>query len=290
MDGLTLRAPAKLNLTLEVDPPRPDGYHPIRSLMAELPDLFDDVELATSARRRVICPGVPERENLAWRALDALDAHVGRVLGVAVTITKRIPSQAGLGGGSSDAGATLVGANRLFGLGLTDEVLIELAAVVGSDVPFFIRGGTQRASGRGDVLEPATVPTAWAVLARIPIGLPTPMVYRAFDRMARPVRVPTRTVRSFDELVANARNDLWPAALALAPALGRAARELAAAGACRVLLCGSGSTVAGLVRTAADAERIASQVTARVPNAWVDTSALGDPTLAVPTRTTARVV
>ena len=152
MDRLTLVAPAKLNLRLLVGPLGADGYHPTISLMVALDALADTLRIARSGERRVICPGIDGPANLAWRALDALEAEVGRPLPLEVVIEKAIPPQAGLGGGSSDAAATLLAADRLHGLGLGADRLEAIAARVGSDVPFFIRGGCQWAEGRGDRL------------------------------------------------------------------------------------------------------------------------------------------
>jgi 4-diphosphocytidyl-2-C-methyl-D-erythritol kinase len=226
----------------------------------------------------VRCPRIEGPANLAWRALDVLEAAAGRPLPTEVIIEKRIPSQAGLGGGSSDAAVTLVGADRLHGLGLGLARLERLAAEVGSDVPFLVRGGAQWAEGRGEVLRPATVPPFAALLTKPGAGLPTAEVYRALDRMSPPPPDPAPALvaragndaprdevvaRSGNdpyrgEVVARSRNDLWPAALALAPRLGATARALAAAGADAVLLCGSGSCLAGLFRTRPEAEAAAA--------------------------------
>ncbi len=235
-----------------------------------LDGLSDTVTVAPSAARRVSCPGVAERENLAWRALDALEAEAGRPLPCAVTIEKRIPAQAGLGGGSSDAAAVLVAADRLHGLDFGADRLERVAARVGSDVPFFVRGGARWAEGRGERLSPAQVAPFAALLLKPKVGLSTAAVYRAFDRLPpRPpdVVLPSRNFASFDGLVACSRNDLWGAALALAPGLGTCARALRAAGAPAVLLCGSGSCVAGLfpgVEAARDAARRVEAPLARV--------------------------
>ena len=255
MEELTLLAPAKLNLRLLVGALRPDGYHPVTSLMVALDGLADTVRASLAAERRVDCPGLDGPTNLAWKALDALEAEVGRPLALAVSIDKRIPSQAGLGGGSSDAAAVLRAADRLHGLGLGPERLEAVAARVGSDVPFFVRGGCQWAEGRGERLRPARAPGFAAVLCRPDVGLSTPRVYAAFDRLPAPPPArdgdPPGDPRA---LAAWVRNDLWPAALALAPGLGATARALTAAGALAALLCGSGSCVAGLFPDRAAAE------------------------------------
>lgn len=260
MDRVTLLAPAKINLVLRVDALGPDGYHPIRSLMAELPGITDTVTVSRAEVRSVDCPGVPERENLAWRAMDALAAHLGRPVDLAVNIKKRIPSQAGLGGGSSDAAATLRGARQLLAPDLTDDDLERIAAQVGSDVPFFVRGGVQWATGRGERLELGEAPPGWVVVARLPIGLSTARVYRQFDRM------PLRRDPS--------GNDLWPAALALAPRLGGLARALRVAGAGDVLLCGSGSAMAAFVKDEGIAQEVQANALALLPNVWSAISSL----------------
>ena len=247
MDRLILRAPPKLNLRLLVGPRGADGYHPLTTLMVALDGIADEVAVSLAPRRRVDCPGIDGADNLAWRALDALEARVGRALPVAVRITKRIPAQAGLGGGSSDAAATLLAADRLHGLGLGHRALEEVAARVGSDVPFFVRAGAQWAGGRGERLRPAAVPSFAALLAKPGAGLSTAAVYAAFDRLPPPPpAADTPAPPGIDALAGWARNDLWPAALALAPGLGATARALAAAGARGVLLCGSGTCLAGL--------------------------------------------
>jgi 4-diphosphocytidyl-2-C-methyl-D-erythritol kinase len=263
---VTLAAPAKLNLRLRVGPLGPDGYHPLGTLMAALDGLHDTVTVSPSAARRVSCPGIEGPANLAWRALDALEAAAGEPLPCEVVIDKRIPAQAGLGGGSSDAAAVLVGADRAFGLGLGPERLERIAAGVGADVPFFVRGGARWAEGRGERLAPARAAPFAAVLAKPEAGLSTAAVYRAFDRLpppppAGPAEVAcARNDLGYRELVACARNDLWPAALALAPRLGATTRALAAAGADAVLLCGSGSCLAGLFPDRARAEAAAARV------------------------------
>jgi 4-diphosphocytidyl-2-C-methyl-D-erythritol kinase len=245
---VTLAAPAKLNLRLAVGRRRPDGYHPVRTLMVALDGLADTVEVAAASARSLDCPGIEGPANLAWRALDALEREAGRPLPVAIRIAKRIPTGAGLGGGSSDAASTLVAVDRLYELGLGAERLERVAAAVGSDVPFFIRGGAQWAEGRGERLRPAgAVPVFWAVLLQREPGLATAAVYEAFDRLPPPAPDDgSEPAGGPADLARWARNDLWPAALALQPRLGGTARALSSAGASAVVLCGSGSCVAGI--------------------------------------------
>ncbi len=261
MDRVTLAAPAKLNLRLLVGPRRPDGYHRIRSLMVALDGLADTVTLSPATARTIRCPGVDERANLAWHALDALEAATGRSLPCAVDIVKRIPAQAGLGGGSSDAAATLVGADRLFGLGLGDAELERVAAQVGSDVPFFARGGAQWAEGRGEQLRPAPTPRFAALIVAPGAGLASADVYHAFDRLQPPAADDgSDPPPGMPALAGWVRNDLWPAAAALLPELTSVAGELTARGAAAVLLCGSGSALAGLFNNPASAHLAADRL------------------------------
>jgi 4-diphosphocytidyl-2-C-methyl-D-erythritol kinase len=255
MESVSVAAPAKLNLLLRVGPAAGDGYHPISSLMVTLDAPADRVTVRPAAVREVRCPGLDGPANLAWAALDALERVTGRPLRVAVEIAKEIPQRAGLGGGSSDAAATLVAVDRLLGLGLGAGALEAAAAEVGSDVPFFVRGGAQWAEGRGERLRPADAVVVHALIAMPDGGLSTAEVYRAFDRLGRR---PAGGGDPEGPVWRWAANDLWPAALALRPDLGALARALRAAGARRALLCGSGAAVAGLFADRAGAERAAA--------------------------------
>jgi 4-diphosphocytidyl-2-C-methyl-D-erythritol kinase len=261
--GLTVEAPAKLNLRLLVGPRRDDGYHTLRTLMVALDAPSDRVRVETAPARDVVCPGIAGPANLAWRALDALEEAVGRPLPLRVEIDKRIPEQAGLGGGSSDAAATLVGADRLLRLGLGADRLERVAARVGSDVPFFVRGGAQWAEGRGEALTPARAPRFAALLTMPAEGLSTAAVYARFDRDPPPPAAgDDPPPPSMPALAGWLRNDLWPAARALAPGLAARAEALRAAGAPAVLLCGSGACLAGIFPDREAAETAAARLDA----------------------------
>jgi 4-diphosphocytidyl-2-C-methyl-D-erythritol kinase len=154
--SLRLRAPAKINWTLEVLARRPDGYHEIRSVMQTI-DMCDTVTLTHADGIALMVTGdaallaaEPLERNLAHRAAEALSRHARVSRGVRIELAKHIPIAAGLGGGSSDAAAVLRGCNELWDLGLDDAELIEVAASIGSDVPFFVAGGTASVSGRGE--------------------------------------------------------------------------------------------------------------------------------------------
>ncbi len=148
------RAYAKINLTLEVIRKREDGYHDLASILQTV-DLHDTLEFEEGDEIALECsdPALDGNENLVVKAALALRESVGIDRGAKISLTKRIPVAAGLGGGSSDAAATLRGLNRLWELGLTESELVEIGAGVGSDVPFLIGGGTALATGRGEIME-----------------------------------------------------------------------------------------------------------------------------------------
>ena len=152
---MRLKAYAKVNLTLEVLGRRDDGYHEVVSIMQTV-DLADEIDLEPAERLSVDCddPSLRGEANLAWRAAVSLAGRAGMEPQAQVFIRKRIPTGMGLGGGSSDAASVLVGLNHLWELGLSAPELEEIAAELGSDVPFFIRGGTALAQGRGEALTP----------------------------------------------------------------------------------------------------------------------------------------
>jgi 4-diphosphocytidyl-2-C-methyl-D-erythritol kinase len=173
--GVRVIAPAKINWTLEVLHKRPDGYHELRSVLQTI-DLHDTVMLSDAPEIIVeitgpeagALPDAPPESNLAYRAATALSRRSGGGRGVRISIEKRVPVAAGLGGGSSDAAAVLRGLNRMWELGESRENLAELAAEVGSDPPFFVFGGTALISGRGEHIEPLPDAVAPPILLATP--------------------------------------------------------------------------------------------------------------------------
>jgi 4-diphosphocytidyl-2-C-methyl-D-erythritol kinase len=167
---LGLMAPAKINWTLEVLGPRSDGFHNVKTILQTI-DLFDSLELETAAELILEARGEglpPPGENLVTRAACLLQERTGYRGGARMRLTKTIPVAAGLGGGSSDAAAALRGLDRLWGLALPHERLVELAAEVGSDVPFFLRGGTALAEARGERITPLPDAPGTAILVVVP--------------------------------------------------------------------------------------------------------------------------
>ena len=152
---LTLEAPAKINLTLEVTGRRTDGYHDIASIMQTV-DLADELTFEEADELTLECdaPELQTDDNLVLRAARLLKEHAGVDRGARIGLRKRIPHPAGLGGGSSDAATALLGLTRLWGLDMTTRDLTPLAASLGSDIPFFLQGGTALVSGRGERVRP----------------------------------------------------------------------------------------------------------------------------------------
>ncbi len=186
---MKITAPAKLNLTLDVLGRRPDGYHEIATVMQAV-DLADELTV-----RRADKPGVRitvggsrlplDHRNTVWKAATAFSARTGQNVGLDIHIQKRIPQQAGMGGGSADAAAALVGLNALTGADLSLTELCALAAKVGADVPFCVMGGAAMATGTGTALSPLTPLADCAiVVAKPPVGVSTAAAYIAIDSAA----------------------------------------------------------------------------------------------------------
>ena len=186
---ISVKAYAKLNLFLEITGKRDDGYHLLRSVMQSI-SLYDvlrfeftegnDVKLLSNDENMPL-----DKKNLVWKAIDAFYRSVDvQRMGVSVYIQKNIPSMAGMAGGSSDAAATLVALNELYGKPLTSEELCEIGATLGADVPFCIVGGTVLCEGVGDILTKLDdIPDCCFAVAKPDIGISTPEAYKLFDNM-----------------------------------------------------------------------------------------------------------
>jgi 4-diphosphocytidyl-2-C-methyl-D-erythritol kinase len=250
---LAARCYAKINLGLRVLGRRPDGFHEIDTVLQTV-SLADRLlfRVLEGGRLRVLCdaPGVPAGpQNLVHRALESLRrAAGGPELGMEVRLRKGIPVGAGLGGGSSDAACALAVANELWGLGWDAARLERLAAGLGSDVPFFLRGGTQRARGRGEVLEPLPpVPQTTFGLVIPPVRMDTATVYAQHESFLtgskRNASMVPQLLAAADatELADLLENDLEATALAVAPELGKYRERLLALGIPVVRMTGTGS-------------------------------------------------
>ncbi|MTE15460.1 4-(cytidine 5'-diphospho)-2-C-methyl-D-erythritol kinase [Nocardia aurantiaca] len=273
---IVVRAPAKVNLHLGVGDLREDGYHDLTTVFQAL-SLSDDVQIAPAAALRVKVTGegadeVPtDRGNLVWQAAVKLADLGGRAPLVEFAITKGIPVAGGMAGGSADAAAALVGLNDLWELGLGRTELSDIAAELGSDVPFSLHGGTALGRGRGEKLLPVLSRNTFHwVLALAKGGLSTPAVFRELDRL-REVGDPPRLGSPEDLLQALASgesaqlapllgNDLQAAALSLKPDLRRTLRAGVGAGALAGIVSGSGPTCAFLCESEEAAVTVAAEL------------------------------
>jgi 4-diphosphocytidyl-2-C-methyl-D-erythritol kinase len=266
---MQLRAPAKINLTLEVLERRANGYHGLRSLMVPL-DLADKLTVHSSPGFSFSCddPALSGDDNLVVRAFEAIGAPQRDVH---LELRKKIPVQAGLGGGSSDAATVLLAAiDGAFGE-LHDRDWLAIAARLGSDVPFFLGGTGALVEGTGERVTAAGALPEWYVLVVTPpVGVPTAIAYAMLAEQPRPSRPRSDSITlhalaalqsgNFNEVAACLSNDFQDVVLAREPAIGRAAGALRSAGARHVLLAGSGSSVFALTQTAAERDAIAQRL------------------------------
>jgi len=253
--GVSIPANAKINLTLAVLGRRPDGYHDLASILQTV-SLHDTIQItptrdsASAITCEVDAADLQTPDNLVLRAARLLREETGDPsLGAQMRLHKEIPMQGGLGGGSSDAAAVLMALNRLWGAGRSDDQLQQLGAHLGSDVPYFIAGGSARIAGRGEVVTP--LPDAeplWLVLAKPPVRVSTSAVFRrvashdygtAEDTDAVEQAIAHGQPLPFDRLT----NTLEPIVFAQYPAVAATREALLAAGAPLVRMSGSGPTL-----------------------------------------------
>jgi len=258
---MRLRAYAKVNLTLEVVRRRADGLHELKGLFQSI-DLADEIEIVDAEDDELVvrggAPTVPE-ENLAWRALEAARALTGDRRPRRLVLEKRIPTQAGLGGGSADAGAVL----GALAAGVPAERLTAAATELGADVPFALVGGTAAVRGIGEIVDPLPFAAGYALAVVVPpVELATAAVYRRWDELDAPTgpTVPSRALPPSLRDLAPLRNDLYPPAVALAPELDDWRAELAARWDVPVAMTGSGSGLFAFFPTRAEAADAAASV------------------------------
>ena len=272
---MKIRAPAKINLTLRVVGKRADGYHLLDTLIVPV-SLYDEIDIQQRPTARRVAPLAPieircshpqvplGRDNIAYRAAELLmqKAKINRP--VCIRIRKKIPIGAGLGGGSTDAAAVLVGLNRMWKLRLSVRQLERLALQLGADVPFFIRAKPARARGIGEKLRLLPqLRRRWLVLAYPGFPVATAWVYGNLTLKLTKVSVNTSIatpLESLDTLEKLLVNDLEQVAIRRYPVIGRVKTTLSLAGAAGVLMSGSGSSVFGVFRS----KRLAEQAFRRM--------------------------
>ncbi|MEM8638301.1 MAG: 4-(cytidine 5'-diphospho)-2-C-methyl-D-erythritol kinase [Cyanobacteria bacterium P01_G01_bin.54] len=290
---LTLIAPAKINLYLEIVGDRPDGFHELVMILQNIA-LNDRLTLdfSDSPQHQVICDHAQLRdpaENLVYKAATLMaqtfPTAFGKYGGVLIRLEKNIPIAAGLAGGSTDAAATLVGINLLWHLGLTQPELEALAAQLGSDIPFCVAGGTAIATGRGEKLDVITSPPSlWVVLAKHDqLAVSTPWAYKTYRQqfsetyLDDPEQVPARAARlhsgplvsaiaqgDSQQLAEHLYNDLEKVVLPAHPQVQKLRDAFAQAGAIATMMSGSGPTVFALCESEFQAQDLKRTVAAQM--------------------------
>jgi 4-diphosphocytidyl-2-C-methyl-D-erythritol kinase len=299
MRSYSLIAPAKINLYLEILGDRPDGYHELAMILQSI-DLADQIDLRpiSTDTIRIHCdhPQVPQdNSNLAYRAVELMAQQFpdvfARLGGVEITIKKHIPVAAGLAGGSTDAAAVLVGIDMMWQLGLTQPELQDLAAKLGSDVPFCLAGGTALATGRGEQLSPLpSLDSLYVVLAKDrTLMISTPWAYQAYraefghsyvrdseSLESRSARVHSGPMvqaiynRDGSQIGQLLHNDLEKIVLPTTPPVSQLREAFESCGALGTMMSGSGPTVFALADSEAHAQEIQRQVRAMIPDPDVE--------------------
>lgn len=263
---VTEKAPAKINLTLDVLHKREDGYHELEMIMTSV-DLADHVTLRTINEDTIIIQSnngfLPlDHRNHAYKAAKLIKETFNIQLGVEMMINKNIPIAAGLGGGSSDAAATLRGLNHLWDLGLSLDQLALLGAEVGSDVPYCIYGGTAFASGRGEKIEQLiAVPQCWVVLVKPKKGISTGTVFNAlaYDTLEHPDTHSMLTAikeQNYLDMTKLVGNSLEETSINRQPSIETIKQKMVSFGADAALMSGSGPTIFALCRKYSRAQRV----------------------------------
>lgn len=262
-----LKAYAKVNPVLNVGPVREDGYHEVSLLMASV-DLYDVISMEKSLDEKVQLEtefpyggsfDIPDEKNLAVRAARLMQQHYG-LSGVRIHLQKNIPMAAGMAGGSADAAAVINGMDRLFELGLSVEERRSLGAMLGSDVPFCITGGTALCTGRGEKVTLLKDIPAWLVLVVKPsFGVSTPWAYQHMvtDETENPGADMEAAIKALQDndlcaFMDQMKNQLAPAVIGQYPLIGEIIGEMERSGAEKAMMTGSGPSVFGLFKDEKD--------------------------------------
>lgn len=288
-DRVEIQAPAKINLFLEILARRPDGYHEIETLMSriglydslsfrpnESPEIRLDCRWAAGLARYALGDVPLPEKNIVTKAASLLQQRSGCGRGAEIRLVKRIPSAAGLGGASSDAAAVLVAANIAWELNWSRQQLAELAAELGSDIPFFLGSGSAICRGRGERIEPTEPIRLHVVVVRPPVGLSTPQVYRG----CRPASTPASVSKlqsglrrgNWNEVKSALVNRLEEPAAQLTTWIGRLRKEFENAGSIAQQMSGSGSSYFGICENARHARRVAGRLRGRDLGLVISTS------------------
>ncbi|SDZ66471.1 4-diphosphocytidyl-2-C-methyl-D-erythritol kinase [Evansella caseinilytica] len=274
-----MKAPAKINLTLDVTGKRQDGYHDVEMIMTTV-DLADRIHLTPLDENRIaieVTKGyVPSNENnLAYQAVQALKKRTGIRRGVSIFIDKQIPVSAGLAGGSTDAAAVLRGLNDIWELGLTLEELADVGLEIGSDVPFCVHGGTAIARGRGEKLEflPAP-PPCWVVMVKPQMGVSTKEIYgrlKLSDIKHPDTKGMVEAIvnHDFAGICQRLENVMESVTFQIHPEVKTIKERMVAFGSDGVVMSGSGPTIFGLTQNQSRAERLYNSLKGFIDQVYV---------------------
>lgn len=266
MNTLTISAPAKINYLLDVIGKRSDGYHDLRMIMQRV-NLCDEITLTLTNSPEIIVTcnskGAPDGPgNIAWKAARALLDLAESNSGVHINIIKNIPVAAGLGGGSSDAAAVLMGMNELLQKGFSDQELMETGCKLGADVPFFIFKKTALAEGVGEKLTPLPdMPKCWILLINPGVHVSTAWVYRSLQLTNRgELNILPKFFESIDDVVSVLSNDLESVTIPAFPVIADIKTHLIHLGAVGSMMSGSGPTVFGIFKDFDSAETARQEI------------------------------
>ena len=249
---MILRANCKINLGLDILRRREDGFHDLETVMIPVEELYDVVEVeqvegvSIFEQRGLVVDCDPE-QNLCMKALRLMQRLHG-VGDVRITLDKRVPFGAGLGGGSSDATAVILAVNELFELGLSEERLVEIAAMIGSDTAFFVRNTPQFCTGRGEKMEPIDLPLQgkYLAIAKPDEGVSTKEAYSGVKPAVPQLRLADALKHPMGEWQGVVKNDFEPHIFAAHPAIAELKKAMLNAGAIYASMSGSGSAVFGI--------------------------------------------
>ena len=261
---MEIKANCKINIGLDVLRRRADGYHDLSTVMVPVKGLYDVLTIEQAEESKLSIVGIevdcdPE-QNICMKALRLMQQRYG-IDEASITLDKRIPFGAGLGGGSADGTAVILALNEIFALGLDEATLISLAAELGSDTAFFVRNSPQLCEGRGEIMTPIELNLAgyWLVLIKPDANVSTREAYAGVVPAIPELSLTERLQKPIAEWQGSVKNDFEKSVFAAHPIIGEIKQELIDAGATYASMSGSGSTVFGLFASKEAAEKMSTK-------------------------------
>ena len=261
---MEIKANCKINIGLDVLRRRADGYHDLSTVMVPVKGLYDVLTIEQAEESKLTIVGIevdcdPE-QNICMKALRLMQQRYG-IGEASITLDKRIPFGAGLGGGSADGTAVILALNEIFALGLDEATLISLAAELGSDTAFFVRNSPQLCEGRGEIMTPIELDLAgyWLVLIKPDANVSTREAYAGVVPAIPELSLTERLQKPIAEWQGSVKNDFEKSVFTAHPIIGEIKQELIDAGATYASMSGSGSTVFGLFANKETAEKMSTK-------------------------------